>query len=154
MDLIEHRFEELSCLQYRIFSYDLGGKHRPTALVLRFAGVYGVGSAGNGDAEFMRVITRAALEAWHCHAVVFDLRELAYDWGDAIWRVFGRGIRSSGVEDLPCALVVSDLCRGGFSTCRGLVPPMFDDLESALAFVAEPARAELERMFAELDAGE
>jgi hypothetical protein len=153
MDLVERRFDELSRLRYRIFTCALGGKHNPTALVLRFAGTYGVGSAGNGDADFMRVITFASTSAWHCHAVVFDLRELVYEWGNPIWGVFGRGVELSGVEGLPCALVVSDLCRGGFSTCRGLVPPMFDDLESAVAFVGEPARAELERLLAQLDSG-
>lgn len=154
MQLIEHRFDDLSRLQYRIFTCELGGKHNPTALVLKFSGVYGVGSAGNGDAAFMRVITRAATSGWRCHAAVFDLRELGYEWGDSIWGVFGRGIEPSGVESLPCALVVSDLCRGGFSTCSGLVPPMFDDLESAIAFVGEPARVELDRLFAELDRGQ
>jgi hypothetical protein len=153
MDLVERRFDSLSRLQYRIFTCALGGKHNPTALVLRFAGTYGVGSAGNGDGDFMRVITRAATSAWHCHAVVYDLRELAYEWGDSIWGVFGHGVPPSGVEGLPCALVVSDSCRGGFSTCRGLVPPMFEDLESAITFVGEPARAKLERLFAKLDRG-
>jgi len=154
MELVERRFDELSRLQYRVFTCDLGGKHNPTALVLRFSGVYGVGSAGNGDADFMRVVTRAATSAWRCHAAVFDLRELAYEWGNSIWGVFGRGFEPSGVEGLPCALVVSDLCRGGFSTCQGLVPPMFNDLDSAVAFVGEPARAALDRMFAELDSAE
>jgi hypothetical protein len=153
MELVEHRFDELSRLLYRVFTRELGGKHHARALVLKFSGAYGVGSAGNGDAAFMRVITRAATSAWRCHAVVFDLRELAYEWGDAIWGVFGRGIEPSGVEGLPCASVVSDLCRRGFSTCRTLVPPMFDDLESAIGFVGEPARGELDRLFAELDTG-
>ena len=151
MELVEHRFDDLSRLQYRVFTCSLGGKHNCMALVLKFSGVYGIGSAGNGDAEFMQVITCAASAAWRSHAVVFDLRDLAYEWGDAIWRVFGRGIEPSGVEGLPCALVVSDLCRGGFSTCAGIVPPMFDDLDSAIAFVAEPARAELDQLFADLD---
>src|SRR5262245_54238114 len=105
MELAERRFDELSSLQYRIFTCALGGKHNPTAIVLKFSGVYGIGSAGNGDADFMRVITQAALSAWHSHAVVFDLRELTYEWGNGIWAVFGRGIHPSGVEGLPCALV-------------------------------------------------
>src|SRR5262249_18205496 len=146
--------DELSRLQYRIFACALGGKHNPTVLVLKFSGVYGIGSEGNGDADFMRVITRAATSAWHCDAVVFDLRELTYEWGDAIWRVFGRGVQPSGVDGLPCALVVSDLCRGGFSTCATLIPPMFDDLESAITFVGEPARVKIDRLFAELFAGQ
>jgi hypothetical protein len=116
MELAEHRFDELSRLQYRIFTCALGGKHNARALVLKFSGVYGVGSAGNGDADFMRVIAR--------------------------------------VEGLPCALVVSDLCRGGFSTCQGFVPPMFDDIESAIHFVGQPARAALEQLLAGLDFGQ
>ncbi len=80
MELVEHRFDELSRLQYRIFTCDLGGKHNPTALVLKFSGVYGVGSAGNGDAALMTVITRAATSVWPSQAAVFDLRELAYEW--------------------------------------------------------------------------
>jgi hypothetical protein len=154
MDLVEHRFDELSRLQYRIFTCDLGGKHNPTALLLRFVGTFGVGSAGNKDADFMRVITGAAISAWRCHAVVFDLRELAYVWGNGIWDVFRDGVQTSGVKRLPCALVVSDLCRRGFSTCRRVVPPMFEDLETAMTFVAEPAHAALERLFAKLDGGD
>jgi hypothetical protein len=153
VELVEHRFDELSRLQYRIFTCELGGKHNATALVLKFSGVCGAGSEGNVDAGFMRAIARAATSAWHCHAVVFDLRDLAYVWGNSIWHVFGRGIPPSVVEGLPCALVVSDLCKRGFSTCAGFVPTMFDDMESAIAFVGEPARAELDRLFAELDAG-
>ena len=144
MELVEHRFDELSRLQYRLFTCALGGKHNPTALVLKFSGVYGDGSAGNDDAAFMRVITRAAISAWRNHAVVFDLRELAYEWGNGIWSVFSRLMDPSEGENLPCAMVISDRCRGGFSTCARLVPPMFDDLDSAVAFVAEPARVALD----------
>jgi hypothetical protein len=153
MDLSEHRFDELSRLQYRIFSCSLGGKHHAKALVLKFSGVFGDGSEGNGDGDFMLAITRAATLVWHSNAVVFDLRELTYEWGDSIWRIFGRGIEPSGTEGLPCALVISDLCRGGFSTCQSIVPRMFDDLESAIGFVGEQARAKLDRLFDELDFG-
>ena len=151
MELVEHRFEELGSLRYLVFTCQLGGKHHATGLILRFSGVFGIGSAGNGNADFMRVITRAALEAWHSHAVVWDLSELAYEWGNGIWTVFGRNAINTGAVPLPSALVVSDLCRGGFSTCRGMVPPMFDDLESAVASVAGPAVAALDRLFGELD---
>jgi hypothetical protein len=41
----------------------------------------------------------------------------------------------------------------GSHPCIGFVPPMFDDVESALAFVGERARSELERLFTELDGG-
>ena len=45
----------------------------------------------------MRIITRVALDLWHSHAVVFDFRELSYEWGDTIWTVFGRGTIGAGV---------------------------------------------------------
>jgi hypothetical protein len=151
LELVELRFEELSRLQYQIHSCALGGKHHARALVVKFSGIYGIGSKGNGDANFMRAIVLAALNVWHSHAIVFDLRDLAYEWGDAIWRVFGRGIDPAGIDEYPRALVVSDLCRSGFSTCGTIVPPMFDDLESAIKFVAEPACAELDQLFAEVD---
>src|SRR5262249_16298306 len=122
-------------------------------LVLKFSGAYRQGSAGNGDATLMRVITQAALSAWDPDAVVFDLRELDYKWGNGIWSVFGLGIPSSGVERLPRVLVVSHLWRGGFATCGGLVPTMFDDIEDAIKCVEEIARQERERRFADLDAG-
>ena len=132
MQYIEHRFGDLSQLEYRIQTCRLGGKHHATAMILGFSGRYGVGSAGNGDSEFMRITSLAALSAWRVHAVVFDLRQLKYEWGNGIWSVFGHGIDPSGVDEMPVAMVVSDLCRNGFSTCAGMVPKMFDDIDSAL----------------------
>src|SRR5436309_6487075 len=128
MQLCERRFDERSQVTYRILTCELGGQHDPVILVLEFSGTHGEGTAGNDDAEYMRVITQAALSLWDIHAVVFDLRELRYCWGNGIWDVF----RRSGAEQYPRGLVVSDLCRDGFSTCAGLVPPMFESLEAAV----------------------
>src|SRR5579862_5459896 len=114
MELVKHRFRELSRLQYQILTSAIGGRHNPTALVLKFSGDYGIGTAGNGDAAYMRIVTRAAVSAWPCDAVVFDLRDMTYWWGNSIWGLFGNSIPPSGVEALPRALVVSDLCRRGF----------------------------------------
>lgn len=153
MTLTEHRFDELSKLQYRVFIGALEGKHKHAVLVLKFSGTYGIGSAGRGDANFMQAITEAALTAWTCDAVVFDLRELAYEWGNDIWALFGRGIRYSAIKDLPQALVVSDSCRGGFSTCGTIVPPMFDDLESATSFVRDAVNAKWDRLWSDTEQG-
>jgi hypothetical protein len=138
VELVEHTFEELGNLRYRMFTCPLAGEQYATALVIRFSGVFGIGSAGNGNAALMRVVTRAGLDAWGCRAVVFDLRELAYEWGNGIWEAFSRAVEAGRGKRLPCALVVSELCRNGFSSCAGMVPPMFDDLEAAVAFVARP----------------
>ena len=151
MDFTEHRFSDLSNLEYRIRTRRLGGKHHAKVMILQFSGTYGVGSDGNGDSEFMRVISLAALSAWRVHAAVFDLRQLKYEWGNGIWSVFGRGIDPSGIRDMPVAMVVSDLCRDGFASCAGMVPKMFDDLDSAIAHVGPPAIESLDKLFAELD---
>lgn len=151
MDFNEHRLCDLSDLTYRIRTCRLGGKNHAKAMILGFSGTYGVGSAGNSDSKFIRIITRAALSAWHVHAVVFDLRELKYEWGNDIWSVFGNGIGSLGISEKPVALVVSDLCRTGFSTCAGMVPKMFEDLNQALAFVGPPAIEALDKLFVDFN---
>lgn len=132
MEFTEHRFNELSDIEYRIFTCDISGDRKATALVLQFSGSYGHGSAGNGDGQFMRTITLCALSLWNVDAVIFDLRELDYEWGNTIWGIYGRSFDPSGIGDLPYATVVSDRCRAGFETCAGIVGPMFDGLESAI----------------------
>src|SRR5476651_2533422 len=52
------------------------------ALIVQCCGTYGVGSPGNGDASFMTAIASAALKAWWPNALIFDMRELDYMWGD------------------------------------------------------------------------
>lgn len=151
MILTEHRFDELSNLQYRVFLGVLEGEHNRTVLVLNFTGTYGIGSKGRRDADFMQAITEAALTAWNCDAVIFDLREFAYEWGNNIWGLFGRGVRYSAIRDLPQALIVSDLCRGGFLTCGSIVPPMFDDFESAANYVRDAVNAKWDRLLSDND---
>lgn len=137
MNLNESEFSELSNLQYQIFTTQLHGDIGPTALVLKFSGTYGYGSGGNRDAAFMRAITLAAISAWDAGAVIFDLRELDYEWGNDIWDVFGDSSIPPFTLEEPQALIVSDRCRKGFSTCTGMVPEMFDDIESAIAYVRQ-----------------
>lgn len=132
MQLHEHRFDELSDIQYRIFTCDISDERTATAMVLRFTGSYGHGSAGNNDGHFMRTVTLSAVSLWMVDAVVFDLRELDYEWGNTIWGMYGRSIDPSGIEDLPFATVVSERCRAGFESCEGIVGPLFDDLDAAI----------------------
>jgi hypothetical protein len=53
-------------------------------LIIRFAGVYGVGSKGNSDAAYMKAVATAGLAAWGPSLLVFDFRELDYSWGDML----------------------------------------------------------------------
>ena len=132
MELTELHFTDLSEIQYQIFTCDMSGKRNAEAMILRFSGSFGVGSEGNADGEFMRTITLCALSLWHTDAVVFDLRELDYTWGNKIWAMYGHSFEPSGLGDLPFATVISDRCRSGLESCKSIVGPMFEDLESAI----------------------
>ena len=53
-------------------------------LCVAFAGEYPPGSAGNSCAAEMIAYTRSVLAGADASAVLFDLRNLRYVWGDAI----------------------------------------------------------------------
>ena len=143
MQLVERHLEDLSAIRCRIYTCEFRTEHDQTVLVLAFSGKYGIGSEGNGDAAYMIGVRRAAMAAWEGDALVYDLRELSYEWGNAIWALFCGGFGDIDLRGTPSALVVSDLCREGFATCSGRVPPMFNDLESALQHVEKEAEAKL-----------
>ncbi|MBN8599545.1 MAG: hypothetical protein J0M26_00735 [Planctomycetes bacterium] len=90
--MFERKFNDLSTLSYRIFTVERKVAHTVCVTVMEWSGVFGHGSRGNDDGVFMRVTTLAALSAWHANGVVFDLRNLHYEWGDKIWKMYGRGI--------------------------------------------------------------
>jgi hypothetical protein len=143
MQLVERHLEDLSAIRHRIYTCEFSTEHKPTALVLAFSGTYQVGSEGNGDAAYMIGVRRAAMATWDTDALVYDLRELKYEWGNAIWSLFRGSFGDVDLRGTPSALVVSDLCREGFSSCSGSVPPMFDDLDSALQHVEKEAEERL-----------
>ena len=95
MELHERRLEDLSGLKCRIFTVALPSKRSvKQVMVISFEGEYGIGSEGNDDACFMQVMTIAALQAWHVSALVFDLRQMRYEWGNSLASVFNaRGDR-------------------------------------------------------------
>ena len=95
MELHERRLEHLSGLKCRIFTGMLQSQRSAKqAMVISFEGEYGIGSGGNNDARFMKPMTVAALQAWHVSALIFDLRQMRYEWGDALASVFNvRGDR-------------------------------------------------------------
>lgn len=150
MDFHDFDLSTLSSLSYRIRTCGFGGKWNPTALLLIFSGTYGWGSQGNSDADFIAAIKAAALEVLHVHAVVFDFREMQYEWGNRIWNVLPCR-QPDGGDSLPVAIVISDQCRKGFSSCAGMVPPMFESLEEALRFVEGPARDAVNELMRGID---
>lgn len=70
------------------------------------------------------------MELVHPQAGVFDFSQLSYEWGNASWNAVSR--HRLGDPDVPVAMVVSEKCKGGFSTCAGALPQTFDTLEGAV----------------------
>ena len=139
MQFVERHFEDLSGIRCRMYTSEFGTEYHPVALILAFSGTYRIGSEGNGDATYMVGIRRAAMAAWHADALVYDLRELRYEWGNAIWALFQGGFGDGDLRGIPSALVISDLCHDGFSSRCAQVPPKFSDLDLALQHVEKEA---------------
>jgi hypothetical protein len=143
MQLTERHLEDISHIRCRIYTCEFETEHKPTCLVLAYSGTYNIGSDGNGDAAYMIAFRRAAMAVWDTNAFVYDLRELKYEWGNSIWSLFSGTFGEPDLRGTPSALVVSDLCKAGFSTCAGFVPPMFDHLDAALKHVEKEAEQKL-----------
>jgi hypothetical protein len=59
-------------------------QHAGSILAVAFAGKYPPGSDGNECAAEMVAYVRSVLSTTNAAAVIFDLRNLNYTWGDAI----------------------------------------------------------------------
>ena len=140
----------MSKLKFSTYIAQFDAKWNPRALILEFSGTYGSGSAGNDDADFIEMIRVAALTVLHVHAIVYDFRNMDYEWGNRIWSVL-RCLRGDDEGQMPCSMVISDRCWKGFSTCTGMVPPMFDTLEEALACVEADACAYVQAQMTDME---
>src|SRR5262245_47287587 len=87
MTITDVDLTKLSSLTYRIRVCELEGRWYPSALISEFSGRYRWGSEGNGDATFIGAIKAAASSFLRADAVVFDFREMSYEWGNGIWNV-------------------------------------------------------------------
>jgi hypothetical protein len=150
MEIHDFDLQALSQLSYRIRVCKFEGKWNPSALILEFSGTYGRGSQGNADADFIAAIKAAALAILHVEAVVYDFREMAYEWGNRIWDVLPSS-SNGGETMLPVAMVISDKCRKGFSGCAEMLPPMFDSLDDALRYIEGPTRAAVNELMRDVD---
>lgn len=112
--LVRESLEELSDIQVEFFTGLL-----PSAgdlLVVKCSGECGYGSGSNDDCTFMAAMTKAGLEAFSPSILIFDFRQLRYEWGDQMLRVLAAGDGQFIDQPFPTAVVVSDLCREGLSS--------------------------------------
>jgi hypothetical protein len=105
-------------------------------MVIKYSGVYGFGSAGNSDAAFMYAMGKAALAAWEPSAVILDLSDLEYEWGDMLIMVLDIGGDQYRDAIFPTALVVGPKCEEAVRSLLALEGLdaeewIFTDLEKA-----------------------
>ncbi len=147
----EKSLSELSPISYRISLYRDEDALFFQALVVAFRGTYRPGSRGDTDADYMRAILRAALSAWQCDALIVDLRELAYVWGDMMSQVMTIGRAEDPAHPLPVVVVLSDLCRPAILTLIRPIGPeappnaLADSVEEGIAKARVFAKAREEK---------
>ena len=109
-------------------------------LIAKFSGTYRPGSTGAPDAYFICGIAQTALAMWHPAALILDLRELSYTWGNDMDLVLDAG---SG-PNVPTAIVGSDACLPAIGTLiHGInsaqlptdAENIFDSIEEAWEYV-------------------
>lgn len=105
-DLVPRRLGDLSKLNY---SFTSTSDNR--VLIIGFMGKFGRGSQGNDDARSMNAVVHAGIAAFDPEAIVLDLREMAYQWGDMI--TLPIGVASNHAATV---MVTSDLCREGMTS--------------------------------------
>ncbi len=143
IQLQEARLEDLSSIACRFHI----GKHPQESypkdiLVISYEGKYRDGSCGNPDATFMFVMGNAGVQAYNPDAIILDMSDLHYEWGDMLDCVFDVG------DEKPCpsAIVVGDGCREAIGTlCFGINSKedacqheeIFDTLEDAWTYVTD-----------------
>jgi hypothetical protein len=130
--------------------YALLTKETVEVLVVEAKGETGVGSASNADAIYIEAMAVAGLISWSPSALVFDFRELTYEWGDHFTSTLSAGRFVQTCNTLPTAVVVSGKCREGFESL--ISDEMFDEdpsdwlfqsLEAATSAVLERPRSDL-----------
>jgi hypothetical protein len=111
-------------------------------LIIRFVGEYPGGAPGNPVAEWMCLGAGSLVNKHLPSALILDLRELAYDWGDMIERVYSIGHEAA--PQILQATVVSDTNRRALSTLewgpkttRDIteLDDVFDDIDDAISYV-------------------
>lgn len=133
--------EGRSHLVHRYFlSDDLFGAWRTHVLWVSFFGSYRDGSRGRGDAHYMAAMVEAGVEVFAPAAVVLDLSEFAYEWGDDIERLLGPADHT----EMPFAVVVGPRCVEALSSLLAANAPgkrvtelegFFEDFDQAMGYL-------------------
>ncbi len=144
MQLQPVSFDKETDIRYE-FRLETTGKNRFWyTLIAKFSGTYRPGSAGAPDAHFICGIAHTGIAMWHPAALILDLRELSYTWGDEMDMVLDAG----SDHHVPTAIVGSDACLPAIGTLiHGInstqpatdAKSIFDSIEEAWEYVRKKA---------------
>ena len=139
MNFDEVKFEErCPTISYSIFLDSDEPNQFRKVMLIKLSGQYRDGAKGNPDSEYMYGIILTASRVWHPRAVVIDISDLEYQWGDEFERIYS----VIGVQ--LWAIVVSDKCRRAMSTLEfGIntkkditeLENFFDNMQDALEYI-------------------
>jgi hypothetical protein len=144
IDLKRQNFDELSDIKLEIYTGESRYKDYLEIMVLKYNGIYGIGSSGNGDAQYMYAMGKAALAAWEPSGVILDWSNLDYQWGDMLEMVLDIGEHQYIDAMFPTAVIVGPKCEEAVRTLLlGIdskepiekLPFVFRDLESAWQYI-------------------
>ena len=144
MKLARVSFEDENRIDCEFFLETTGKNRFWYTLIARFRGRYRDGSAGAPDAALIRGLTHTAIEVWRPAAVVLDLSELHYEWGDEMATLFDVGLD----HNMKCAIVVGPACSKAIATLMWGVNTtrspseaenIFDNVEEAWEYVRKIA---------------
>lgn len=85
-------------------------------LVISYSGKYGIGAAGNSDAQYMYAKGEFGLNMYETAGVIIDLRELEYEWGDMLELVFTIGKKQYRNAEFPRAVLIGEKCSKAIGT--------------------------------------
>ena len=115
MKLQQVRIEDETRLRYELRLETSGRNSFCYTLIAKFIGDYRDGSAGKPDLQFMAGLARMAVAIWHPAAVVLDLSELRYEWGDDMDELLSptfAGKKAAVVVGPKCARAIATLLWG------------------------------------------
>ena len=141
MDLQPVDLHEDVSIEHKYFKMPVPSASYANILVVQFSGQSGFGCNNNSDATYMAAMIRAGIVVVKPIAVLLDLRDLTYEWGDMMAEPFCAGHNHYVRGDLLLVAVVSDLNRKGLTsllTDEMATDPknvLFESLEDAVDFI-------------------
>lgn len=135
---------DVSPLEHQISTWQPSGLSTPV-LVISFSGIYRYGSQGEPDSRLMESVVAGARIAFCPEAIVLDLSQLDYQWGDDLRHVVRTAIGRSDQVTLPVTAAIGPKAWDGWKTfaplfASALAGFWFDNVGEAVLHASRQAK--------------